>query len=177
MRKILDFAYKFAASLSALAIFTIALLMIGQSFMREIGISTGPINEIVSWLCATAAFSGMAYAFKQGDFVRVGLLLERLDKRQRRYGEIAALMIAVVACLYLAFWATSFTYESLLFNDIATGLLPMPLWIPQCAFVLGSWLFAIATIDECFIAFFGGEPSYVTAVRERHARGDFSSDL
>jgi TRAP-type C4-dicarboxylate transport system permease small subunit len=160
MRKILDFAYKFAASLSALAIFTIALLMIGQSFMREIGISTGPINEIVSWLCATAAFSGMAYAF-----------------RQRRYGEIAALMIAVVACLYLAFWATSFTYESLLFNDIATGLLPMPLWIPQCAFVLGSWLFAVATIDECFIVFFGGEPSYVTAVRERHARGDFSSDL
>jgi TRAP-type C4-dicarboxylate transport system permease small subunit len=177
MRKVLDCAYMTAASISAFSILVIALLMIGQSVLREIGISTGPVNEIVSWLCATAAFSGMAYAFKQGDFVRVGLLLERFDKRQQRYGEIVALLIAVIACLYLAFWATSFTYESLKFNDIATGLLPMPLWIPQCTFVIGSWLFAIAAIDECVIVIRGGEPSYVRAVRERHAKGDFSSDL
>jgi TRAP-type C4-dicarboxylate transport system permease small subunit len=177
MRKVLDGLYLTAASLSALAILTIAILMLVQSIVRELGVSTGPINEIVAWLCAGAAFSGMAYAFKQGDFVRVGLFLERLNTRQRQVGEVIALGTALLACLYLAYWATSFTMESFAFNDIATGLLPMPIWIPQCSFVLGSWLLAIATADEFLIVLRGGEPSYVRAVRERHAKGDFSSDL
>ena len=81
------------------------------------------------------------------------------------------------ATAYLAWWASRFTYESWEFNDLAQGLLPLPLWIPQLSFALGSILLFIAVLDEFIIVLRGGRPTYVTAVEERHAQGDFSSDV
>jgi hypothetical protein len=51
------------------------------------------------------------------------------------------------------------------------------MWIPQLSFFVGAWLFFIAVIDEFFIVLSGKRPSYVVSVEERHAKGDFSSDI
>jgi hypothetical protein len=107
------------------------VLMIAQSILREMHVRTGAVNDVVSWLCAAAAFFAMAHAFKHGDFVRVTLLLEKSRRRRSGASRSAALSIAAVAVGYLAWWANSFTYESFVFNDIAQGMLPMPMWIPQ----------------------------------------------
>ena len=85
--------------------------------------------------------------------------------------------IACFAIGYLAFWATRFSWESYEFNDMASGMLAIPLWIPQTTFVAGSWLFFIAVLDEMVLVARGARPTYVTAVEERHAHGDFSSDI
>ena len=119
----------------------------------------------------------MAHAFKHGDFVRVTLLLERMGERQRRSFEIGALLIGTVATAYLAWSASLFTYESWEFNDMAQGLLALPLWIPQLSFALGSILLWVALVDELIIVLNGGLPTYVREVAKRHARGDFSSDI
>ncbi|MBU3711891.1 MAG: TRAP transporter small permease, partial [Limnohabitans sp.] len=62
-------------------------------------------------------------------------------------------------------------------NDIAQGLLPLPLWIPQLSFALGSVLLWVAMLDELILVLRGQVPTYVREVQERHARGDFSSDI
>ena len=153
------------------------VLMIAQSILREMHVRTGAVNDVVSWLCAAAAFFAMAHAFKHGDFVRVTLLLEKLSPAAQRRFETAALAIAAVAVGYLAWWANRFTYESWAFDDIAQGLLPLPIWIPQLSFALGSILLLVAVLDELVIVLRGGRPSYVVAVEERHARGDFSAEV
>jgi TRAP-type C4-dicarboxylate transport system permease small subunit len=177
MRRALDAAYRWAAAVACACVLAIAVLMIGQSILREFGVRTGAVNDVVAWLCAAAAFLGMPYAFKQGDFVRVTLLLEKAGPRVARWLELTALTVASVAVLYLAWWATRFTWESWRFNDIANGLLPMPLWIPQSSFVLGAWLLVLAVLDELVRVIRGNRPSYVEAVERRHAEGDFSADL
>ena len=53
----------------------------------------------------------------------------------------------------------------------------MPMWIPQLSFLIGAWLFFIAVVDELVIVARGNRPTYVVAVEERHAKGDFSSDV
>jgi len=155
----------------------IMLLMIAQSILREMHVRTGAVNDVVAWLCAAGSFFAMAHAFKHGDFVRVTLLLEKVSDAAKRRFEIAALSIAVLAVGYLMFWANRFTYESWAFNDIAQGLLPLPMWIPQLSFALGSILLFVAVLDELIIVLRGSRPSYVVAVEERHAHGDFSSDV
>ena len=177
MRRWLDRIYLAAGALGATFIALICVLMVAQSIMRELGLRTGAINDIVSWFCAAAAFFAMAHAFKHGDFVRVTLLLEKLPTRRCRQLEVMALGIASVAVGYLAWWACLFTYESWEFNDIAQGLLPVPMWIPQLSFALGSVLFWVAVVDEFITVLRGGVPSFVRAVEERHAQGDFSSDI
>ncbi|HET9978590.1 MAG TPA: TRAP transporter small permease [Burkholderiaceae bacterium] len=177
MRRFLDTLYAAAGALAALCVLAIFVLMIVGSLGRELAWRVGIVNDLVAWLCAAAAFLAMAQAFRNGDFVRVTLLLERLPPRARRGFEVVSLAIAALAIGYLAYWAARFTYESWQFNEMPTGLLVVPLWIPQTAFVAGSLLFFIAVIDELVLVLRGAKPTYVRRVEERHARGDFSEDM
>ncbi|MDR6215821.1 TRAP transporter small permease [Paracidovorax wautersii] len=177
MRRFLDRLYLGAGALGAVFVALICVLMIAQSVLREMGVRTGALNDVVAWFCAAAAFFAMAHAFKHGDFVRVTLLLEKLPPRRRRQFEVVSLAIGSVAVAYLAWSACLFTYESWEFNDIAQGLLPLPMWIPQLSFAIGSVLLLVAVVDEFVIVLRGGVPTFVREVEERHARGDFSSDI
>jgi TRAP-type C4-dicarboxylate transport system permease small subunit len=177
LRGVLDRTYFASAVVGAICIALICALMIFQTVGRQAGFSTGATNDIVAWLCAASAFLTMAHAFKHGDFVRVTLWLERLEPSNRRRFELVSLAVAVVATAYLAFWACLFTFQSWQFNELAQGLLPLPIWIPQLSFALGALLLVIAVIDEFLIVWAGGIPTFVRLVQERHAKGDFSSDV
>ncbi len=177
LRKALDGLYNAAAVVGAACIALICLLMIVQSLGRQLGYSTGAINDVVAWLCAAGGFFTMAHAFKHGDFVRVTLLLEKAGPATRRRMELLALSVAAVGLAYLAFWACRFTFQSWQFKEVAQGLWAVPIWIPQLSFALGSLLFLLAVVDELVIVLRGGVPTFVRLVQERHARGDFSSDI
>ena len=71
--------------------------MIGQSVLREFGVKTGAVNDVVAWCCAAAAFFSMAHAFKHGDFVRVTLLLDALPAGARRALTILSLLVISTA--------------------------------------------------------------------------------
>ena len=177
LRRFLDALYLGAGYVAACCILLIMLLMIGQSILRELHVRTGAVNDVVSWLCAAAAFFAMAHAFKHGDFVRVTLLLEKVSPAAQRRFEIAALAIAAVAVAYLAWWANRFTWDSYVFDETAQGMLPIKMWIPQSTFAVGAILLLVAVVDELVVVVRGGRPSYVVAVEERHAHGDFSSEV
>lgn len=177
MRRWLDRLFLAAGAIGACFIVLICALMIAQSVMREFGLRTGAINDVVAWFCAAAAFFSMAHAFKHGDFVRVTLMLESASPANRRRLELVSLFIGSVATAYLAWSACLFTYESWEFNDMAQGMLPMPLWIPQLSFAFGAVLLWVAVVDELQLVLRGETPTFVRAVEERHAKGDFSSDI
>lgn len=177
MRRTLDAIFDGAGALAALLILSIFLLMIYASVGRMAGMRVGGVNDLVAWCCAAASFFAMAHAFKHGDFVRVTLVLEKVPAGVRRVMEVVSLLIAAAAVSYLAWWAVKFTYESYEFKDMATGLVVIPIWIPQVSFVIGAILFVVAVLDELVIVLRGGKPTYVRLVEERHARGDYSEDL
>lgn len=177
MRRVLDRLYAAAGAVAALAVFSIFAVMIGAAIMRQLGFATGGTDDIVAWLTAAAAFFAMAHTFVHGDFVRVVLLLDHLSPRTRRVFEVMCLAIAAAFVGFLALAGARFVHESYAFNDIANGMIAMPLWIPQLAFAAGALLLEVAVLDELFSVLRGVTPSYVRAVEERHARGDFSEDL
>ena len=176
-RRSRDFLYAAGGPLAALCVLAILILMVYASGGRSLDWRVAWINDVVAWLCAAAAFLGMAYSFRNGDFVRVTLVLESVSAGVRRWLEVVSLAIAAVAIGYLGYWAARFTYESWEFNDIAGNMVAIPIWIPQMSFVIGSAILVIAVLDECVCVFRGGKPSYVARVEERHARGDFSEEL
>ena len=177
LRRFLDALYLGAGYVAACCVLLIMVLMVAQSILREMHVRTGAVNDVVAWLCAAAAFFAMAHAFKHGDFVRVTLLLEKVSPAAQRRFEIAALAIAAVSVGYLAWWANRFTWDSYVFDETAQGLLPIKMWIPQSSFALGAILLFVAVVDELVVVLRGGRPSYVVAVEERHAHGDFSSEV
>ena len=176
MRKALAFAYDAAGYLAAFFVFGIFALMIAQSVMRELDMRTGGTDDLVSWFCAAAFFLALAHTFRHGDFVRVTLMIERLQGDARRIFETTALAIAAVFTGYLAFWAVRYVYESWQYKETSTGLIVLPIWIPQVSFSVGAILLFVAVVEQLVEVIRGNEPVYVTAAAERHARGDFSED-
>jgi len=119
----------------------------------------------------------MASAFKRGDFVRMLLVLEKLSPRLRHYGEVLALLTALVASAVLAGWASFGVYESWRSDEMSIGLLVVPIWIPQLSFAIGTIILLVAVIDEFVAVLCGQLPAYQVAADERHARGDFTEDF
>jgi TRAP-type C4-dicarboxylate transport system permease small subunit len=177
MRKTLNLLFDGAAYLAALFVLAIFVVMIGSSFLREIGVGTSGTDDLVAWFCAAASFLAMAHTFRYGDFVRVTLLLERLSSRVRRWAEAACLSIGAVFTGYLTWWAVRYVYEGWQFQQMADGLIAIPIWIPQLSFVAGAALLFVAVLEQLFVVLSGAKPDYVTAIEERHARGDFSEEI
>ncbi|MDB5804609.1 MAG: transporter small permease [Betaproteobacteria bacterium] len=177
MRKTLDWIYDAAGYLAAFFVFAIFAIMVIGSAMREMGFRTGGSTEVAAWMTAGAAFFGLAHTFKHGDFVRVGLLLESLNPKMRRAFEVLSLSIATAFVGYMTYAVTVFVYNNYQYHEMAGGLVVIPLWIPQMSLVIGSALLFVAFIDELVLVLMGRIPTYVRAVEERHARGDFSEDV
>jgi len=177
MRKALDFVYDAAGYLAAFFVFLICLIMVVSSIMRQTGFRTGGTDDIVSWITAATAFLGLAHTFKHGDFVRVTLLLEQLGPKTRRAFEFGALLIATVFVGYMSYAICAYVHLSFVLKDMANGLVVIPKWIPQMSVAIGSILLFVALLDELILVIMNRIPTYVRAVEERHARGDFSEDV
>jgi TRAP-type C4-dicarboxylate transport system permease small subunit len=177
MRRILDSIYDVSGVLAGLFVLSIFLVMLGTSVMRLVGLRTGGFEEIIAWLTAAAAFTGLASTFKHGDFVRVELLVTRLPAGLRRALELLALGIATLFLGYMAWSTCAYVHDSYRFGDMAGGLIAIPIWIPQMSFVVGTILLFVALLDEFIRVARGSRPTYVVAVEQRHARGDFTEDV
>jgi TRAP-type C4-dicarboxylate transport system permease small subunit len=105
------------------------------------------------------------------------LVIEAAPARARRTMELAAIAAGLVGSGYAAFWVVRSVYDSWRYQEMTTGLLVMPLWIPQIGFALGAILMFLALVDELIAVARGATPSYVQAVEQRHARGDYSEEL
>ncbi|WP_141933663.1 TRAP transporter small permease [Bradyrhizobium sp. UNPA324] len=160
LRRALDLLYLgagYAAGIFLVAIFAIMMVM---SVGRQFAINIPAGDDFASWCMAAMAFLGLAHTFKRGEMIRVGLLLERLHGRTKQIAEIVALGIATAFILYFTRYAVQMTYDSWRFNDVAQGVVALPLWIPQLSFAGGLAILSIALIDEMVNVVVGNRPSY-----------------
>lgn len=177
LRRALDFLYTASGALAALCIASICVLMLAQSAGREFGLLIRGADDITSWLCAAAAFFALGHTFRHGELVRVGLWLDFLKPAARWWAEVFALTFTTAFVSYMAWAVTRFVWESWQFNEVAQGLLKVPIWIPQLSFAIGVLIFLIAVIDELAAVLRGQKPAYQVAEDERRAAKDFSEML
>ena len=160
IRTFLDRLYLFAGYAAGAFLVLIFAIMMVMSVGREVGLNIPAGDDFVSWCMAAMAFLGLAHTFKRGEMIRVGLLLERLSGRAKQVAELSALSIATAFVLYFAWYAVQMTYDSYRFNDMAQGVLAIPLWIPQLGYSGGLVILAIALIDEWIHVAGGNKPRY-----------------
>jgi TRAP-type C4-dicarboxylate transport system permease small subunit len=170
----LDRLYALSGALAAVCLAAVCAMMLAQSIGREIGVLVRGADDITSWLTAASAFLALGHTFRHGELVRVGLWIENLAPRARRRAELAALSITLLFVGAMVWAVAKFVFESWKFNEVAQGLIKIPIWIPQLAFLLGVAIFFIAVLDEWVTVLHGRKPAYQMAEEERRASGDFS---
>lgn len=147
-RRALDGLYLWAGYAAGFFLVIIFLLMMSLSLGREIGLNIPAGDDFASWCMAAMAFLGLAHTFKSGDMIRVGLLIDRFKGKMRWCFEVFSLVLGLGFVGFFAWHAIVMTWQSYEFNDVAGGVVAMPMWIPQLGFSGGLVILFVAFLDE-----------------------------
>ena len=157
-RRLLDGLYLGAGYAAGAFLIIIFILMMSLSIGREVGFNIPAGDDFASWCMAAMAFLGLAHTFKSGDMIRVGLLIDRFQGKSRWYFEVFSLVLGVGFVGFFAWHASVMTWQSWQFNDVAGGVVAMPMWIPQLGFSGGLVILFIAFVDEFVQVVLRGRP-------------------
>lgn len=160
VRRLLDGLYLGAGYAAGGFLVAILLLMLGLSIGREVGVNIPAGDDFASWCMAAMAFLGLAHTFKSGEMIRVGLLIDRFKGRTRWWFEMASLLLGVGFVGFFAWNAVRLAVDSWRFDDMAQGVVAMPLWIPQIGYAGGLVILFIAFLDELVHVGRGFAPRY-----------------
>ena len=171
MRVFLDRLYLFSGYLAGAFMLAIFVLMMVLSAGRPIGLNIPAADDFVSWCMAAMAFLGLAHTFRNGEMIRVGLLIDRLPDKSRHWIEIVCLVVGIGFIGFFSFYACQLIRDSWRFHEMSQGVISIPMWIPQIGYAAGLIILLIAFIDEFIHVVRGNPPRYaLSLVRRRGAR-------
>ena len=120
------------------------LVLMGST---RLGIEIAGVSEMAAYLLVGATFLSMAYTFTHHAHIRVTLVISRLPPSARVWVETLCLLVALALSLLLTWELVGLVRESLEYGDVSSGLLAIPLWIPQSVLVVGIALMCLALIE------------------------------
>ncbi|MCX4029171.1 TRAP transporter small permease [Endozoicomonas sp. SM1973] len=166
IRGILNFIYTASGALAGICILAITLLILAQSVGRWFGVIIPSTEDFSGFLLAASSFLGLAYTFRHGAHIRVNLVCKHLPQAIRHKLEIVVLFTAVLLGIFMSYYMAYMAYESYIFEEASAGYIPVPLWIPQTAPVIGLFIFTLALVDELITLLTGNQPAYLQAEQQ-----------
>ncbi|GAB6190678.1 TRAP transporter small permease [Desulfocastanea catecholica] len=172
MRRFLNVLYKTSFWLGAGCIALISLLVVCQVLLNlvdrlsslltgsAIGLTIPSYSDFTGFLLAAASFLSLAYTLREGAHIRVVLLVSRLPKKIHSLVEIWCIGFGLVITLYFTKYTAMLTYDSYAYNDLSSGMIAVPIWIPQTAMLVGLVVLSVALVDELVAVCRGYNPSY-----------------
>lgn len=147
-----------SGALAAVCLAGIATLIAAQIVARLFGHQIAGADDLAAWALAGSIFLALPYAFLRGDHIRVTLLMQFLPERAKRPYEVCATLIALGLSAWCAWHAVYFVYESYAYNEIAQGMIRVPLWIPQLSMPIGLILITLMLVIHLVDALRGKLP-------------------
>lgn len=160
LRRALDALYVLSGLAGAIALVGIGLLILVQVVLRQTGGLLPGGDDMTAFTMAACATLPLAYAFRHAAHIRVDLVIGRLRGRARVIMEGVALCLAAMMALLFAWASVDLVADSVEFEEVAQGMLAIPLWLPQGFMAAGAIVFAIALVDDLAVLLGGGTPSY-----------------
>ena len=159
----MHFLYAAGAVLAAVFMVLIAALTLFQVIGRMAGAAVPDAGELAGYAMAASIFLALAHTFRSGGHIRVNLLLTHVRPGLRRAMEYWCLGALTIIGGLFAVFAVKLVTDSYSFGDVSTGMMSVPLWIPQIPMAVGAILLEIAVIEELVHVARGNEPRYERA--------------
>ena len=175
MRRLLDGLYAASGALAAAFVLAIAVLVMAQVTLNvvdraatlvtgtAIGLTIPSYSDFTGFFLAAASFLALAHTLRRGDHIRVTLVTGRLPARTRRAVEVLAVGVALVVTVLLAWYVGDLVLESHEYGDMSSGMVAVPIWIPQLFVAIGTIVLAVALADELVGLLRGRTPSWEAA--------------
>ena len=105
-------------------------------------------DAYAGYAIAMVLFLALPESFRNGDHIRVSLILEHVSARVRSALEYWSLGAGLALSAYLAYFACRLVWISYVTGDISPSIDKTPLWLPQIFVALGCIGFAVAFVDS-----------------------------
>lgn len=168
MRSLLDKLYLASGYLSGLCIVLITLIITAQIVGRLFGFIVPSAEDFSGYALAAATFFGLAYTFRQGGHIRVTLVIQRWTRRSRYIQELLVLIFGLLLVSFMSFYSVHMVWESYVFEEVSSGYIAVPIWMPQVPVALGVLMLNIAILDDVVAVLRRHSPSYKTHEGEIH---------
>lgn len=172
MRSILNTLYRVAGGLAAFFILAITLLVFAQVGLnladkisaaiagKGVGLTIPSYADFTGFFLAASTFLGLAYTLREGGHIRVTLVTGRLPEGLQRMTDMAVTAIALAMTSFATWYMVKLVLESHEFGDKSSGMVSVPLWIPQVPVALGLAILSVALADELIALLRGRPPSW-----------------
>lgn len=172
MRQILDRLYLYSGITAAAFIASIAVIVFAQVGLNladkfysaisgtALGLTIPSYSEFTGFFLAAASFLALAYTLRCGGHIRVSLVTGLMPPRIQRGFEILTLIVALLLAGYTSFYLLGLVLESIEFGDMTSGMVSVPVWIPQVPVFIGMAILTIALADELVNVLRGNSPTY-----------------
>ena len=127
---------------AAVAMVAIAVVILAQIVARLAGTQVPAADDFAAWAMAASAFLALPYALLHGEHIRVTLILSRLSGSTARAVETLATALGLGLAAWAAWQAGLFVFDSWRYDEVAQGVLRVPMWIPQLPMPIGLTLLA-----------------------------------
>ncbi|MCQ9618067.1 TRAP transporter small permease [Paenalcaligenes niemegkensis] len=135
--KWLELMAKACGGLAACFLCLIAIIVTGQIIARSFGGIIPSSDDFAAWAMASSVFLALPYAMLRGDHIRVSLLLQLMPKRFHKPYELVATTFTLVLSAWCSQQVVIFVYESFMYNEVAQGMVRVPMWLPQLGMPIG----------------------------------------
>jgi len=162
LQRLLNTLYAVGTVIAATSMSLICLLIVAQIVGRWFGVIIPSAEDFTGYLLVSSLFYGLAYSFRNNSHIRVILLLDRV-KQHRLKAEFFSLTVLLALTAYFTYAFAIFTLETYDFEEVSTGMVAVPLWIPQTSMVFGMGLFCLAVFEDWIICLRRTKPSYLVA--------------
>ncbi|NIZ07837.1 TRAP transporter small permease [Pseudooceanicola sp. HF7] len=171
IRRAFDTLYLAGGICAAGAILAICLLVSAQVGLNILARLGGPglsytipsYADFAGFFLAAASFLAFPYALRMGAHIRVNLVISRLPQSWTWALELFTLALGAAISAYAAYYAVALTHESWDYGDMSTGIVAVPLWIPQLAMDAGLILLTLAFLQTFVESVLAGRPVIVDA--------------
>lgn len=137
------------AVLAGAGILTIVLLVTVEVIGRKaFNFSTGISDEVSGYLLVLTTYLGLSYAFKEGAFINVDIVLNHISKRGLLWLRLGWHILGLPYLALFAFKSWQMAFESHKLNAVSLELTHIPLYLPEMLIPVGlSVLFVQLTAD------------------------------
>lgn len=155
MRRMLDAIYLVSGLISAGLIAAICLLvttqvvfnLITKSGFFDVNLTIPSYADFAGYMLAASTFLALAYTLTRGGHIRVGILLNVLPRPARLAAEMVSLLVGAGVAGLATYYMYELTSESHEFGDMSSGIIAIPLYIPQLAVLAGLAILTLALVD------------------------------
>ena len=172
MRTVLNSLYRLSGAVAALCLVAICVIVMAQVGGRiidgiatmitgeRIGLLVPSAAEFSGFFLAAASFLALAYTFRNDGHIRVSLVITRFTGPVRHGIELWCLAFAVCLTGFFSWNTILLVLDSLEYEEVSYGMIPVPLWIPQSFMALGLIVLTIALVDDLVRVVRGEKASY-----------------